>query len=370
MKKLFFIFSFLIMVSCTYHKTDKINIGVVMPLTGPVAEPGNNALRGIVIAIDQFNSLNSEQINLIVEDSRSTSKDGVNALNKLINIDNVKIVIGDIMSSVVLASAPIAERNKVVYFTPGGSNPKIRFAGDYIFRDYLSDDFDGKVMARYVKTVLHKNNAAIISVNNDYGVGIENAFISYFKELGGNVILSERHQPDQTDFRNIILKIKNSNADFLYIASLPRESGVLIRQLKELNIKILKTGNLSFESNEFINIAKNSFDSIIFSAPYFNIKSSDKRISAFVNLYEKKYHIKPDIASALGYDVACILIHVLKISNYDLNKVKDNLYTVHNFKGVTGNTSFDKYGDVLKDIYIKKIIGNGTISIIDLYSIK
>jgi len=369
MKKIVFILTLIITISCSNQQNNNINIGVIMPLTGPVAEPGNNTLRGIVTAVEQFNSLNNKQINLIVEDSRSTSRDGVNALNKLISIDKTKIVIGDIMSSVVLASAPIAERNKVVYFTPGGSNPEIREAGDYIFRDYLSDDFDGKVMAQYVKAVLNKDKVAIISVNNDYGVGIENAFISSFEKLGGNITLVERHLPGQSDFRNIILKIKNSNADVLYIASLPRESGLLIRQLKELNVAILKTGNLSFENNEFINVALNSFDSIIFSSPYFDPNSEDERIISFVNLYKNKYDITPDIAAALGYDVASILIHVLQICNYDQSQVKDLLYTIKDFKGITGNTSFDIYGDVLKDIYVKKISGDGKINIMELFSI-
>ena len=45
----------------------------------------------------------------------------------------------------------------------------------------------------------------------------------------------------------------------------------------------------------------------------------------------------------------------------------DKLYMLKDYDGVTGVTSFDEYGDVLKDIYIKKIIGNGDIYFIESY---
>ncbi|HOG20435.1 MAG TPA: ABC transporter substrate-binding protein [Salinivirgaceae bacterium] len=145
---------------------DSIMIGVILPLTGPVAEPGQNALRGIQTATDIFNAdvNNSKKIKLIIEDSKSEPKTGVSSINKLIFTDNIKIVIGDIMSSVFLACAPIAEKNKIVTISPGASAPEVKNAGDYIFRNYLSDDFDGKVMANYLVSKERIKNVGIISV--------------------------------------------------------------------------------------------------------------------------------------------------------------------------------------------------------------
>jgi len=37
--------------------------------------------------------------------------------------------------------------------------------------------------------------------------------------------------------------------------------------------------------------------------------------------------------------------------------------------GVTGKSTFDEFGDVLKDIYIKKVAGNGKTVIIDRFNI-
>lgn len=347
-----------------------VKIGVIMPLSGPVAEPGNNAFRGIELATENFNNNNQEiKIELIVEDSKSSPKDGVNAINKLIKVDNVKIVIGDIMSSVFLACAPIAESNKVVMFSPGASAPEVRNAGDYIFRNYLSDDFDGKVMANYISGELNIKNVGIISVNNDYGIGINKTFFKEMQKINGIVSFNEQYSQGETNFRTILSKIKNKKFDAIYLVSNPSESGFLVKQIKELGINTKLFGNLVFENNEFINTAKGSFDEIIFSAPYFDINASNEVTRTFKSDYEKRYNSQPDVAAALGYDVVLILLHTLKENNYDVSGVKDGLYKLKDFEGVTGNTSFDYEGDVMKDIYIKKINKNADIEILKIFRI-
>lgn len=61
-------------------------------------------------------------------------------------------------------------------------------------------------------------------------------------------------------------------------------------------------------------------------------------------------------------------MHTLTKIEFDISKLKDELYKT-NYIGVTGKTSFDKKGDVLKDIYIKRITGEGKIEIIKLFGI-
>jgi len=361
---------FLFIASCGKKGEERIKIGVIMPLTGPVAEPGNLALDGIRLAVDDFNSSNTKHIELIIEDSKSNPTDGVSAMNKLVSADNIKIVIGDIMSSVFLAISPIAERNKIVAISPGASNPKVRDAGDYIFRDYTSDNFDGYAMANYLYKKLGKRFVAVINVNDDYGVGVKTVFIDYFKKMGGNIIINENYPKGETNFRNLIIKLKNKNIDALYVVGNPTENGYMIKQLKELNIKIPITGNLSFENNDFLKIAKGAFDSVIYSTPYFDINSNKSYVQKFVKLYQEKFNREPDIAVGLGYDVANILIKVLNENNYDISKVKDGLYMIKNYEGVTGNTTFDNKGDVEKDIEIKKIYGNGSIETLEVYNVE
>jgi len=351
-------------------KQDEIKIGVIMSLTGAASDPGKKVLQGVELAFLMYNDTAKVKMKLIVEDSKSNNKDGVSAMNKLISTDKVKIVIGDLMSSVFLSCAPIAERNKVVMMSPGASNPAIREAGDYIFSNYLLDDFDGKVMANYVYKVMDKKNVVVLTVNSDYGIGVHKAFVDNFTNLGGTILLEERYEQGQIAFRNSLIKIKNLKPDVVYIAGYAAELGNIVKQMKEYNTIYPIAGNVSFGNDEFINIAKNSFDSIIFSTPYYNPQSKEAHVVYFVKEYEKRYFVQPDIAVAYGYDAANIFIKSILDTNYNLDRVKDNLYTIADYNGVTGKTTFESDGSVLKDIYIKQLYGDGRVKIIEQYFIE
>ncbi len=349
-------------------KTEKIKIGVIMPQTGFLANPGKNVIKGIELYINEFNKENpNHQVELIIEDSKSEPKTGVNALNKLISIDKVKIVIGDLGSPIFLAMAPIAEKNKVVMISPGASNPKVRDAGDYIFRDYTSDESDGKVMANFMLKDRAITECAVLFFNNDYGVGLNEAFINEFIKNGGNIKLNEAFDDNNLDFKNLALKLKNANIKSVYFVGSPKQNAYFLKNLKELNVKINVYGVLSFEDQEFISIAKGNFDSVTYSTPNFDTNSTASNVVSFVKNFNNRYNKLPDLMSALGYDVANILGNCLKTSNFNINNIKDELYKVKNFNGLTGNTSFDEKGDVEKDVLIKEIKGDGKIIIVKIF---
>ena len=186
-----------------------IKIGVIMPQTGFLSSPGNNVIKGINLYFEEFQKEHPDkQIELIFEDSKSDPKIGVNAINKLIEIDGAKLIIGDIGSPILLAMAPIAEKNRVVLISPGASNPKVRDAGDYIFRIYTSDEFDGRVMANYLISRKKVESVALLYFNNDYGIGLSKSFEEAYNAQGGHISLAYSFEDSRVDFREIILKIK------------------------------------------------------------------------------------------------------------------------------------------------------------------
>ena len=370
------IFLFFLLVSVAFinlgcdNSSEGITIGVIMPQTGVLSEPGKNMLEGIQLAVYEYNNICNnprQKIKLIVEDSRSNSKDGVSALNKLIHQDKVKLVIGDLSSDVFLACAPIAERNKVVMISPGASNPAVRNAGDYIFRDYLSDEFDGTIMANYLFFRMSGRKVALVNVNSDYGIGVVNAFEKEYTRLGGSVIFKGSFLPGTTDFKSMVIKIKKASPDVVYLVGNPAENGYFIRQLRNNKIYLPITGNLAFENNDFITVAKGTFDSIIYSTAAYDLTDESQVVQSFLRAYIKCYNKTPNMEAGLGYDVVNIIIHCLRETEFRVDMVKDKMYTVKDFPGVTGNTTFDKYGDVMKDIYIKRMAGDGSINLIESY---
>ncbi len=346
----------------------EIKIGVIAPLTGDLAEPGTKSFNGIKLAVDVHNEAYPRiPITLIVEDSKALPTEGVNAINKLINIDHVRLVIGDLTSGVTLAVAPIAEKNRVVVLAPGASNPQVREAGEYIFRNWASDSFDGEVMAKYLIRKLFKKSAAIVYVNNEYGMELANAFERAFLGGGREVVLKERYDQGTSDFRTMLAKVKGAHIDCLYLPGQPRENGFLVRQLKEVGINTTVTANLSVESPDFYAGAQEAADGIIFSTPAFDLESNQENVRDFVTRYEAKFAAKPDVVAGHGYDAANIMIKALKMVDYDVSKVKDALYAIRDFPGVTGKTTFDEKGDVVKDVMVKGLDRDGHTTTLELF---
>ncbi|GAH57266.1 unnamed protein product, partial [marine sediment metagenome] len=102
-------------------------------------------------------------------------------------------------------------------FSPQSAAPKIREAGDFIFRNWPSSDKEGKIAASLAYEILNLNRAAVLFINNDYGFGIKTTFIEKFQGLNGRLVFEEGVDEGTTDFRTLIEKIKHANPDLIYL---------------------------------------------------------------------------------------------------------------------------------------------------------
>jgi len=90
----------------------------------------------------------------------------------------------------------------------------------------------------------------------------------------------------------------------------------------------------------------------IFTVQAFN-PDKDERAAEFKRNYEAKFQSSPDIFAALAYDAVYIIADAIRNAGYDSEKIKDYLYNKESFKGVMGQFSFDKNGDILAPIMMK-----------------
>src|SRR5437867_247467 len=109
-----------------------LKYGVLAGLTGDPATSGqgwNEAVRlGVAYATDTLKQMNLPNIKIVLadsQDSQGNAQAGVEAAQKLVNIDKVNVIIGDFYSSVTSAAATaVAIPNQVVMFT-GGTSPAL-----------------------------------------------------------------------------------------------------------------------------------------------------------------------------------------------------------------------------------------------------
>jgi branched-chain amino acid transport system substrate-binding protein len=338
-----------------------INIGAILPLTGDAAFAGVPVKNSILLKLNEFNKNSENKIEVIFEDSKGSVKESVSALEKL-NSQGVKIVLGPVTSGEVLGAAPVAEKNKIILFSPSASAQGITNAGDYIFRNELSDLLGATAQAQLAMNKLKWKKISILYTDNDYGVGVKSAFEDEFKKLGGEIETSISFKGGTTDFRTQILKLKSFQSDALFIIA-QSEYPAIINQLVENKFSEKIYATPIFEDPSFIKmIGKNNSEGIIYTYyGTFNLNSKSNSAEAFINKYRSAYHTDPTYYAALGYDNVSILVEALDKSGFDINKAKDQLYSIRNFNGVTGEITFDKNGDVSKPV-ILKIVKNGAFT--------
>ena len=142
----------------------EIPIGVVLPLTGPLAAPyGLPMQRGFELAREEINhsgTLGSAKITFITEDDRGIVKDAVEAYNKLIHQGGVFVILGPANSSQVREAFPIAQQNRVVAISSLSSASGLSAIGDFNFRISLTTDIlvPSGIQDNPRKTWLHKGS--------------------------------------------------------------------------------------------------------------------------------------------------------------------------------------------------------------------
>ncbi|MDI6703401.1 MAG: ABC transporter substrate-binding protein [bacterium] len=327
-----------------------IKLGGLVPLK---ERYGISVRHGIELAVDKVNisgGIQGRKVEVIFKDTQGLPERGIDLVQELIDIEKVKAIIGPVFSRVTLAISPIVEAKKVPLISPTSTSPKITNAGHFIFRNCPSDRLQGKILACLAVNEMGLRKIAVYYILDDYGKGLKDIFSKEVQDLGGEIVESLGFQ-EKPNFKEDLKRIKKRKPDSILILGYPRE---LIRILKEirglnLNWKILSAD--CFYTKEIIEKAKEATEGVVFTASYFDPYSKEPVVKKFVEEYEARFGSLPDMYAALSYDAANLLISAIKQAKVKGRVIiRNELSKIENFKGVTGITTFDKNGDVTKQI--------------------
>lgn len=344
------------LLTCSCNKKDSNDvIGVLFPMTGDAASYGEKGKKAIDLAVEMANKRGGN-FKIIIEDSKANPKTGVSAANKLVKIDKVQAIVGDIVSSVTIPVANICETNKVVLIAPTSSAPAITEAGEYIFRVWPSDLAEGKAAGKYAKENNY-NSVAILHLNNDYGISIAKIFSKSYLSGNNSVVIEKSYDKDQNDFKTVLSAIKKSKPDLIYIAGYYTDVAKIILQAKQMGIKSQFMGVTAIEDNEFLKIAKTSAEGIIYPlASGYDPNSKNKKSKQFTKEFISKYGYTPGWVEAHCFDAINIIFQAYEnCNNCTGEDIKTFIENNTSFEGVTGKIVFDKNGDVIRKVIYKTV---------------
>ena len=338
---------------------ETVKIGVITPLTGDVKTYGESTKNSFLIAFEEYSKKGKYTIVPVIADDKNDPTEGANAALKLITQDKVAAIVGPLTSKVAIPVSEIANRYKVPMITGTATNPKVTISDGkrkpYVFRTCYTDNFQGSVAANFALRDLRAKTAAVLyDVGNDYSKGLAEFFRTTFAK-GGTITAFESYQKDDVDFSALITKVAMKKPEVIYIPDYYNKVALMAKQIREKGLKGTLLGGDGWDSPELYKIAGNAIN----GGYYTNHYSADRKdpvTQGFIKKYKEKHGAVPDALGALAYDASMILfktIDAAKSPNAD--EIIKGLSHLKNFKGVTGNITFDKNGDVIKSVVILKI---------------
>jgi branched-chain amino acid transport system substrate-binding protein len=327
---------------------ETMKIGVVSPLTGPVAEPGRIQLNSLKIAVDKVNAAGGvlgQQIELIVEDDQSTNPGAVLAFSRLAERKEIVGFIGSIRSTQMNAMAPdMLKLGKPVMF--GGTDPTLTKLGNpWLFRCRPNDSYSARVMADYCVNTLKLKKVALVHSTDAFGTGGKNALVASLEKFGLQATLIQGYANNQPDFTPVVLAVKSSGADVLtsYFTNEP-DCAVFGRQLRQLGVRVPWVGSPSLISPVTRGLGKNAlFDT--YGIADFN-EDSNPTAKAFANEYRARHKESPD--NSWTYDGMMLLAKGINdAKSTEPEKIRTAILAIKKFPGAEGEFNFDQYGDGL-----------------------
>jgi branched-chain amino acid transport system substrate-binding protein len=324
---------------------ESLKIGVVDPITGATATFGQENKNGLMMAAEKLKKTSKKKFEIVVEDDKSEAIEATNAIRKLLNVDKVSVVIGEVTSSNTLAMAPIAQENKVPLFSPAATNVKVTQIGNFISRACFTDDFQGVVMAKFALDTLKKKKGLIIIDNsNDYSKGLASAFKAEFLKSGGKLASEENltYVQKDTDFQSLLRKVKRANPEVIFLPGYYQEVGLIIKQARALGINAPFLGGDGWDSPKLFEIAGPAIAGNYISS-HFAPDDKDPKVQAFVKDYEKMFKTKPGAMAALGYDAIGIVVDAInRAKSTKSEDINAAILATKNYPGVTGSITIDE----------------------------
>ena len=221
-------------------------LGVLEPLTGPLAGEGKRHLEGYEIVRDMINErggVMGKRLTFAVADAPDPTAAGSEA-NRLITREGVKIITGSFSSRLCGAASEAAARHNVIYWETSCVDPRFnkrnlrnvyRTEIDATGFGWYNVEFIAKHLAPRLNLRPNQLKIAFLSEDSSYGQGVTESARQRAKgEFGMQEVAAEYYNFQSiNDFTPIIVKFKQLNPDVVHHIGYTNDAPLFWRQARE-----------------------------------------------------------------------------------------------------------------------------------------
>lgn len=318
---------------------ETLKIGAALGLTGDAAVWGEASRNGAELAVNEINrngGVNGRKIELIVEDTKSTSKDTLSAVSKLKTIDKVDSFLVTWLD-VYQGSESLLPDGKIM-ISPDAGVEAVNGAKTHsrVFSTWYRTGPKSELAVKHMSEQGIKKLYVIVQNDSYYATAaqfIEDASHKYEVEIVGKEMLNPG-----TDIKTVLVKIKSAKPDAVFFAFYDEEMNFEFLKRREtyLGSKVTIYGDEFVQQNYQREDMKGLFENIFFHAP-------QRQERTFVDAYKAAYGKDPIFGASTSYDAVYMMAELFR----DRPENIDSYMRSTTFNTVTyGEVTFDAIGGI------------------------
>ena len=339
---------------------ESVRIGVVQPMTGPVAYDGNIYVNTVKMLVDDFNAKGGvlgKKIELVIEDGACNPAQSVNAAEKLIVRDKVVGLLGAFCSTSTAAVMEVAKKHKVPLVTGISTAAQLTEQGNpYFFRAVATTPMLGNAFGPVLPKAVKAKRFAFLTLNDDWGRSMQASYPKAIERGGGEIVANEFFQQSDLQFLSQITKVKAANPDAIVLAANTQQAVALSKQIRELGVTVPLIGEGAWSSDSYIKLAGPAAEGVYGLVEYvYTIKSPINE--AFVKEFQAKLKENPSKFAGAAHNVLHIMVDAIRRAGAaDPEKIRAALEKT-DYNGLVGNIKFDDkhqaYGQTVYLAHVK-----------------
>ena len=206
-----------------------IKIGIIAPLTGPVADYGEEIRKGVTAGAS------AAGIELVFEDDKCDPKEGVSAFKKLAEFDKVQFIIGPACGSSQEAIVPLLAGKEIMTVVPAAASSALYAqSGNNFFNIQYSLQDESKFVAEKM-TALGYTKVALVSYGNAFSKAHADSFREHF---AGTIAIDSVITDENTNLSTEVTKIKAAGVDAIYSPDISFFFAAGLTKLREQKVAV------------------------------------------------------------------------------------------------------------------------------------
>jgi len=347
--------------------SNEIRIGALATLAGPFAVDGQDALRGVKLAIAEFGGkIGNKSITLVTESSDATPAVARNAARKLVQQDNVDLMIGPLSGDEGLAVRDYAKTQPGKVFLNGSSaaqDTTLRNPAPNFYR-FATDGVQWMAgLGTYVYNAQGYKRVAILAEDYSFPYSQVAGFMLEFCKAGGHVVKKFWVPIGTTDYSSVVSAIP-TNIDAIYVALGGSDSINFLKQYVQFGGKAKLIGGTVTVDQTVLSTKGPLYQRVlgVASASPIADNNPDSAWQQFVHAYKAMFpdgFPSPSLFAYTYYVNAKAALLALKQVNGDLSNGEARL------KEVLNTLQFDTPTGPVKLDHNRQAIANNFVTVVN-----